>query len=79
MSDAKQETNPVFKLDDACVRAGGDRAGAYLDSIGKTDLAQLNPAQWHKFCQILVAGAFHAAMDGWIEKFSCNTSDEVPF
>jgi hypothetical protein len=73
------ESTPVFKLDAACVRAGGDRGGAYLDAIGITDLAKLNPAQWEKFCGLVVAGAFHKAMDGWIDTIGCNTSDEAPF
>lgn len=34
--------------------AGGDRAGAYLDEIGKTDLAQLSEEEWTIFlCRVL--------------------------
>ncbi len=73
------EPNPVFKIDAACVKAGGDRGGQYLDAIGITDLAKLNPAQYQKFAGLVVAAAFSKAMDGWIEGFSCNTSDEAPF
>lgn len=31
------------------IEAGGAEAGAYLDAIGKTDLADLTPEQWVKF------------------------------
>lgn len=34
----------------ACLK-GGEAAGAYLESIGKTDLATLSPAQWATFCE----------------------------
>lgn len=36
------------------MRAAGDAAGRYLDQIGQTDLAQLDPANWGVFCQIMV-------------------------
>lgn len=29
--------------------AAGDKAGAYLDSIGKTDVAQLTAQEWEDF------------------------------
>ena len=73
------EQTPVFKIDAACVKAGGDRGGAYLDAIGITDLAKLNPAQYQKFAGLVVAAAFSKAMDGWIDSIGCNTDDGVPF
>lgn len=73
------EQTPVFKIDASCVKAGGDRGGAYLDAIGITDLAKLNPAQYQKFAGLVVAAAFSKAMDGWIEGFGCNADDTVPF
>jgi len=36
--------------------AAGDRAGAYLDRIGKTDLAALDRDQWIKFLQEVIDG-----------------------
>ncbi|KAB1068890.1 DUF6511 domain-containing protein [Methylobacterium planeticum] len=38
------------------VMAAGERAGAYLDDIGQTDLAKLDPANWAEFCKILIEG-----------------------
>ena len=57
-------TSPtIFSLSMDAVKAGGEKAGAYLDSIGKTDLAQLNAAQWDMFCQVLVYQSWVAALD----------------
>jgi hypothetical protein len=44
----KQEQNALM--------AAGDRGGAYLDRIGKTDLATLDRDQWTKFLQEIVEG-----------------------
>lgn len=33
----------------------GDAAGAYLDEIGKTDLATLTADQWDRFCEQMTA------------------------
>jgi hypothetical protein len=55
----------------AAVAAGGEAAGAYLDRIGKTDLATLTEAQWGEFCGTLfkaTCAAMRAAAD-----------DEIPF
>lgn len=43
------------------VQEAGDAAGAYLDSIGKTDLATLTEAEWGEFCRRMVRG-FETAM-----------------
>lgn len=37
----------------AALIAGGEAAGAYLDSIGKSDLAALTPSEWSAFCTAL--------------------------
>lgn len=37
------------ETEEEAIAAGGAQAGAYLDSIGKTDLAELTPEQWTKF------------------------------
>ncbi|AWN43145.1 DUF6511 domain-containing protein [Methylobacterium durans] len=36
------------------IAAAGDAAGAYLDSVGQTDLAKLHPANWRVFCETLI-------------------------
>ncbi|MFD6443369.1 DUF6511 domain-containing protein, partial [Peribacillus sp. NPDC060186] len=36
------------------LQSAGQAAGSYLDQIGQTDLAQLDPANWDVFCRILV-------------------------
>lgn len=69
---------PLFKIDQNAVRKGGAKAGAYLQSIGITDMTKMNVAQWEQFCFILVAGSFGAAMEAWVDSFGCN-SEEIPF
>ncbi len=34
------------RIEEEALRAGGDAAGAYLDKIGKTDLAVLTEEEW---------------------------------
>lgn len=49
----------MFDLTDTeneAIEAGGAAAGAYLDTIGKTDLAELTPEQWHRFLGTFLAG-----------------------
>lgn len=50
----------------------GDEAGAFLDGIGKTDLAGLSNEEWEEFIGIIVLG-FQSHMRRMIE------SDEAPF
>lgn len=38
------------------VEDAGERGGDYLDSIGKTDLASLDPDQWGEFLTAVIAG-----------------------
>lgn len=33
----------------SAIEAAGDEAGAYLDDLGKTDLANLTPDEWRHF------------------------------
>ncbi|GJE37825.1 hypothetical protein KHHGKMAE_1887 [Methylobacterium persicinum] len=35
-------------------RASQGRAGAYLDSLGRTDLALLHPEEWQHVCRLIV-------------------------
>jgi len=41
----------------AAALKGGEAAGAYLDRIGKSDLAALSEREWAEFCGTLYAGA----------------------
>lgn len=72
-------TAPIFSLDLAAVVRAGDRAGSYLDTLGKTDLAQLSPSEWERFCAILISAAFDAALDQTIRRYEQPLSNEVPF
>lgn len=38
------------------VQAAGEKAGAYLDQLGKTDLAQLSEPEWSVFCITMIRG-----------------------
>ncbi len=40
----------------AALAAAGDRAGAYLDSLTRTDLATLHPEEWTHVCRLIVTG-----------------------
>ena len=40
----------------AAMAAGGDAAGEYLESLGKSDLATLSPAEWRQLIEIVVTG-----------------------
>lgn len=44
------------KIEGDAAAYGGDCAGQYLDSIGKTDLADLSKEEWDEACKLLVAG-----------------------
>lgn len=50
---------------------GGNVGGAYLDEIGKTDLASLTREEWAEFCGRLFQGA--------CEALRAQADDEVPF
>ena len=36
--------------------AGGDAAGAFLESLGKSDLATLSQPEWRQLIEIVVTG-----------------------
>lgn len=44
------------RLESLAAGRGGENGGAYLDTIGKTDLATLTEAEWFEFCRRVVAG-----------------------
>lgn len=57
---------------DDCLR-GGEEAGAYMDSIGQTDLAKLTPEQFRTVCILIVNGANRSAgeriVGAWLAPF----------
>lgn len=57
---------------DDCLR-GGEEAGAYMDSIGVTDMALLTPDQFRTVCILIVNGANRAAgeriVGAWLAPF----------
>ena len=40
----------------AAMAAGGDAAGAYLESLGRSDLATLSQPEWRQLIEIVVTG-----------------------
>lgn len=44
------------RIESLAAGKGGQKAGAYLDEIGKTDLKALSFDEWCEFCRRLVAG-----------------------
>ena len=40
----------------AAVLHGAEMAGEYLDSLGRTDLAQLSVEEWHMLIEVIVTG-----------------------
>lgn len=59
------------RLDGIASADGVDEAGAYLDTIGKTDLATLTREEWLEFGKRVVAG-YRGALKGRL-------STEAPF
>lgn len=50
---------PKRQLDDFERRAledGGNAGGEYLDELGKTDLATLDPEEWSRFLGLVMTG-----------------------
>lgn len=56
----------VFTVDTKAALAGGAKGGQYLQSIGVTDLTQLNAGQWEKFCETVAGEAFKAGLDEYM-------------
>jgi hypothetical protein len=65
----------------AAMVAGGDAAGEYLESLAKSDLATLSPAEWRQLIEIVVtgycetlralAGQDRSRLDGMAERIPC--------
>ena len=59
------------RIDQLATGDAGDRGGAYLDEIRKTDLATLTEAEWHTFLEQVIGG-YREALKGRLR-------DEAPF
>lgn len=63
-------TMPDFefkRLEQIATVRGGEAAAAYAESIGKSDMAEMEPAEWETFCERLVGGyrwALHEELKG---------------
>lgn len=44
------------RIESLAAGKGGEKAGEFLESIGKTDLATMTPDEWYEFCRRLVGG-----------------------
>ena len=55
----------------AAALAGGKAAGALLDQLGRTDMAQLSRVEWAEFCERLTRG--------YIEALQRQADAQVPF
>lgn len=59
------------RIESLAAGEGGVVAGQYLESLGKTDLADLTEFEWHEFCRKLVGG-YRVAM-------ATTLKNEAPF
>jgi hypothetical protein len=55
----------------AAALAGGKAAGAFLDELGRTDLARLSRVEWAEFCERLTRG--------YLEALQREADAQVPF
>ncbi len=44
------------RIESLAAGKGGEEGGAFLDQIGKSDLATLTPDEWFEFCRRIVGG-----------------------
>jgi len=51
----------IQKFEMQAALIGGQYAGEYLDSIGKTDLAKLTKDEWQRFCSVMCVN-YHQAI-----------------
>jgi len=52
------------RMESLAAGKGGEEAGAFLEQIGKTDLAKLTKAEWFEFCRRMIVGYRKALKDG---------------
>jgi len=65
----------------AAMEVGGEAGGAYLEELGKSDLAILSPDEWRMLIEVIVTGycdTLRALADNDQEKLDGMT-DKVPF
>ncbi len=55
----------------AAALAGGKAAGAYVEQLGRTDMAQFNRVEWAEFCERLTRG--------YLEELQRQADAQVPF
>jgi hypothetical protein len=51
--------------------AGGKAAGAYIEQLGRTDMARLSRVEWAEFCERLTRG--------YLEELQRQADAQVPF
>lgn len=66
--DMAHDATPV---EAEAIAKGGEKAGAYLEGIGKTDLARLTGPEWAEFCRILFVAT--------CEDLKRQASDAIPY
>lgn len=59
------------RIESLAAGKGGEKAGAFLEEIGKFSLADLTPDEWFEFCRRLVGG-YRTAL-------KTDLRDEAPF
>lgn len=62
----------------AAMLAGGDAGGAFLDGIGKTDLAQLTVEEWEAFLTRVIGG-YCDTLRQIAQPASAETDEGIPF
>lgn len=63
---AKMADRAFDPFEQRAIERGGEKAGAYLDQIGKTDLAALTPDEWRHFLRTFIR-AFGEAIRSEVE------------
>lgn len=61
--------------DEETVKRAGDRGGAYLESIGKTDLVTLTKEEWNYFVLCILAGSVERS----VARFLGCLEQKIPF
>ncbi len=47
----------------AAMRQAGDRAGEYIEALGRTDMAAWSPAEWAAFIEVICGGYVDALIE----------------
>jgi hypothetical protein len=73
-----KEPDIIFSLDAEAIRTGGEKAGLYLDMLGKTDLSTMTAEEWKTFCTHLVEGAWRYGLDRHVERWESRVPADAP-